>query len=99
MLPKIYIGRLSQDTSEKEISDCFSKIGRVISVELVKSINGKDNAGYGYVRMSNSREVNEAIKTLNNSKLKGNKITVIEAHSMDQDNWHIPYRFIKRKWR
>jgi len=89
--PKIYISKLSQETSDQDICAHFSKFGTVVSVLRVKSLDGKKNTDCGYVVMGNVREMNNAINKLNNTKLNGNMIRVIEAHYIDQDNWH-PYR-------
>lgn len=88
MTAKIYLSGLSEKTSDQDIYTQFSKFGTVLSVSRSRAIDGKKYADNGYVVMGNSAEMNNAIHKLNNSKLDGNTIRVIEAHYMDQDNWH-----------
>ena len=83
MSQKIYAGNLSTSTTDSNIFDHFSKIGKVYSVELAKGIDGKTNVGYGYVTMGSEKDMEEAINKLNNSKLDGNNIRVVKAHPLD----------------
>lgn len=91
MYSKLFVGRLAKDISSNDIFTYFSKVGKVISVDLVKSMNGIESAGYGYVIMNNNEDMNQAILKLNNTKLKGSNIRVVEAHIIDQGNWR-PFR-------
>lgn len=94
MAKKIYIGKISQTTSDKKLFDHFSQAGKVISATVSKSINPEKNAGYGYVVMDSEKETEDAISKLNNSILDGNHIRVIEAHPIDQEKRHYyKYRY------
>lgn len=98
MYQKIYVGRLSPSTTDKHLFDLFSQIGKVISAKVVMGIDGKINAGYGYVTMGSDKETRDAITKLNTTKLEGNNIRVIEAHSIDKDNSFMFRRYrIKRR--
>lgn len=85
MAKKIYVGKLSQTTTDQKLFDHFSQSGRVMSAIVVKSINPQISSGHGYVVMTTEEETEKAIQKLNKSLLDGNKIWVVEAHPLDQD--------------
>ncbi len=85
MVNKIYIGNISPKTTDKDLLDLFSKAGEVVSVKIVQGMNLIDNARHGYVVMKNTEEMRKAISKYNNCDLKGNKIRVVIAHSIDQN--------------
>ncbi len=94
MANKIYVGRLPKQTTEQQLIDVFSKAGKVISVQIVKTNNNRENSGYGYVRMDTDDSTIKAIRLFNNSVFSGSKIAVMEAHYLDQDHSWIS----NRKW-
>ncbi|PIP14711.1 RNA-binding protein [Candidatus Roizmanbacteria bacterium CG22_combo_CG10-13_8_21_14_all_35_9] len=85
MANKIYIGNISSATTDNDLFSLFSLSGQVTSAKVAISIDQKKNAGYGYVTMSDEEDMKKAILKCNNSVLKGNKIRVVMAHSIDQD--------------
>lgn len=93
MPQKIYIGKLSPTTDNQQLFDHFSKIGEVISAKVMTGIDGKTNAGYGYVVMGSDKTTEEAIKKLDNSNLQGKRIRVIKAHYMDQSHSYTYRRY------
>jgi len=85
MANKIFVGNISQDTSEKDLLELFSKLGNVLSVKIALGTNGK-KIGRGYVVMSEAKDMEKAITKNNNALLKGNHIVVVKAHVIDQDS-------------
>ena len=92
MSNKIYIGNLPASATKEDLIKLFSPHGQIISAQVVLGMDRKKNAGYGYVSMSNDREVNNAILKINRTVLKGNTIRVIEAHPIDQDRNYLSKR-------
>ena len=92
MLKKIYIGKISPTTTDQKLFDHFSQIGKVTSATITKGIGPEKHAGYGYVIMENEKDIPVAIQKLNNSTLDGNRLLVIEAHSIDQEKRQHYYR-------
>jgi len=92
MSNKIYIGNLPASATEEDLINLFSPLGQIISAQVVIGMDGKKNAGYGYVSMGNDREMNKAVLKINNTVLKGNTIRVIEAHPIDQDRNYLAKR-------
>lgn len=91
MFKKIHIGRIPNKVTDQQLSDIFSKIGRVISVKIVRPFGGEENKNYGYIQMDSEENTLKAIKTLNNSLLEGSRIKVVEAHFLDQIKQEQPY--------
>ncbi len=85
MSNKIYIGKISSTTTEKQLFDHFSQIGKVVSATIVQGINPNKHSGYGYVIMSSEKEVQTAISKLNNSLLGNSRIHVVHVHFLDQE--------------
>lgn len=88
MSNKIYVGKLSLITTDKQLFDHFSKAGTVISAKMAKGMDPSQNADHGYVVMASDKEASIAINKLNDSTLNGSHIKVIEVHTMDQENFH-----------
>lgn len=77
---EIYVGNLSYETTERDLSKAFEQYGKVKSVRLIKNkINGKSK-GYGFVEMVD-RDTSAAIRALNGKEFQGRKIVVNEAKS------------------
>ena len=84
MANKIHVGNISSTTTDKDLFDLFSKSGLVASAKVGLGIDQK-NTGHGYVTMGDDKDVEKAILKFNNAALKGNKIRVAWAHSIDQN--------------
>jgi RNA recognition motif-containing protein len=89
---KIFVGKISLKTTDQKLADHFSKAGKVMSATIVKGISLGNHAGYGYVVMSNEKEMYEAIRKLNNSLLDDSRIKVIIGHPLDQEKKQYYYR-------
>jgi len=84
MTNKIYVGNISELTTDSDLFSLFSKSGQVMTAKISVGIDMK-NTGHGYVTMNNDKDMEKAILKCNNSLLKGNRIRVIEAHFIDKD--------------
>jgi|GEM_PF-2059067 len=86
MANKIYVGRISSTTTEKQLFDHFSQIGKVIiTATIVPGINPNEHSGHGYIVMSGEKEAQTAISKLNNSLLGNSRIHVVQTHYLDQE--------------
>jgi len=81
----IFIGNLSKGTTVEELEKKFSTYGSVDSCRIIKDIHSGESKGFGFVEMVNKNEAQEAIKQLNTTELKGQKITVNEARPKTDD--------------
>jgi RNA recognition motif-containing protein len=76
---RIYVGNLPYSVTDDELRDTFAEFGELSSAEVVKDKFSGQSKGFGFVEMPNNSEADQAIKSLNDSVLKGRKITVNEA--------------------
>lgn len=75
----IYIGNLSQETTEEEIRQAFQAFGQVTSVNIIKDKFTGLSRGFGFVEMANNEEAKAAMAGLNGKAIGGKNITVNEA--------------------
>ncbi len=80
----IYVGNLSYDVTEDEVRDVFSAHGEISSLSIIKDKYSGQSKGFGFVEMPNQAEAEEAIKTLNESDLKGRNIKVNQAKPKEE---------------
>jgi SAM-dependent methyltransferase len=77
---QLYIGGLSDNTTEDEVVALFSKIGTVESVRVIRDIGSGKSRGFAIVRMPNNPEGEEAIKKLNGLRLADRQVLVARMH-------------------
>jgi SAM-dependent methyltransferase len=77
---QLYIGGLSDNTTEDEVDMLFSKIGIVESVRIIRDIGSGKSKGFAIVRMPNNTEGEEAIKKLNGLTLDDRRVLVARMH-------------------
>ncbi|MEA1874119.1 MAG: RNA-binding protein [Bacteroidota bacterium] len=75
----IFIGRLSSKTCEKTLTDLFNKFGTVKICFVVRDKQTKHSRGYAYVIMPNKQEAENAIQSMNNYEIHGEKMMVKKA--------------------
>ena len=88
MSKKLYVGNLSFQTTETDISDAFTQYGAVESVNIITDRDSGRSKGFGFVVMD-EEGADKAIATLNGTQLAGRTLTVNEARPMvkrDFDN-------------
>ena len=76
----IYVGNLSQSTTEEAIRQAFEAFGQVASATIVKDKYTGQPRGFGFVEMPDQLEAQNAIKNLNGKDLQGQQIKVNEAY-------------------
>lgn len=76
MSTKIYVGKLSYDTTEKQVQELFSEHGAVKSTMLIKDRDTGQSKGFAFVEMEDDAEAHKAIAALNNKELDGRTILV-----------------------
>ena len=80
----IYVGSLSYDVTEDDLRDVFSPYGEISSLSIIKDKFSGKSKGFGFVEMPNQEGAEEAIKTLNESEVKGRNIKVNEANPREE---------------
>ncbi|MGQ9659065.1 MAG: RNA recognition motif domain-containing protein [Thermochromatium sp.] len=76
---RIYVGNLPYSVDNDELRNIFGQFGELASAEVIKDKFSGQSKGFGFVDMPNHSEANAAIKALNDTEMKGRKLTVNEA--------------------
>ena len=82
MSKKIYVGNLSFQTTESDITQAFSGFGPVESVSIITDRETGRSKGFGFVQMAEQADADKAISALNGTALGGRDLTVNEARPM-----------------
>jgi len=82
----IYVGNLASDVSEHELTELFSKYGKVQEIKIIRDMFSQQSKGFGFVEMPSNSEAQTAMKELNTFELKGKKLTVNEARPRQDRN-------------
>lgn len=82
MSKKIYVGNLSFQTTESDITEAFSGFGPVESVSIITDRDTGRSKGFGFVQMADQADATKAISALNGTELGGRALTVNEARPM-----------------
>ncbi|KAL2536359.1 RNA-binding (RRM/RBD/RNP motif) family protein [Forsythia ovata] len=67
---EVYIGGISQDTTEEDLRAFCESIGEVIEVRVMKGKDSGENKGFAFVIFKNVEFASEAIEKLNKVELK-----------------------------
>ncbi|PYR87125.1 MAG: RNA-binding protein [Acidobacteria bacterium] len=81
MSKKLFVGNLSFQTTENDVSDAFAHCGTVEAVSIITDRETGRSKGFGFVTMS-EEDADKAITQLNGSQLDGRALTVNEAKPM-----------------
>jgi RNA recognition motif-containing protein len=75
----IYVGNLSSDVKEEDLTTLFSEHGQVREVKIIRDMFSQESRGFGFIEMPGNTEAQKAIDELNTHELKGKKLVVNEA--------------------
>jgi len=76
---RLYVGGLPYQTTEQDLSDLFSQVGRVAFATVITDRDTGRSKGFGFVEMGDEQEARSAIEQLNGTLLGNRTITVNEA--------------------
>ena len=76
----LYIGNLSQQTTEAEVQQAFAAFGQVTSATIIKDKLSGVSRGFGFVEMPAHAEAEAAMTGLRGTELLGQALIVNEAH-------------------
>ena len=79
MAKKLYIGNLSYEVTEDDLTQLFGQCGQVGETHIVKDRDTGRSKGFGFVEMPNDDEATHAIDRMRGYELKGREIQVDEA--------------------
>lgn len=76
---KLYVGNLSYETTDANLTSMFEQHGRVSSAQVIMDRDTGRSKGFGFVEMSSDQEAQAAIQALNGVMTDGRQLTVNEA--------------------
>lgn len=83
-MKKLYVGGLPYSTTQDELSEFFSKAGKVASATIISDKMSGRSKGFGFVEMTSDEEAQAAIKMFNGTEMEGRKLTVDEARAKEE---------------
>jgi RNA recognition motif-containing protein len=84
MAKKVYVGNLSFQTTETDLSNMFGEIGQVESVQIITDRDTGRSKGFGFVQMADDAAAEKAIAQLNGKEVGGRNLTVNEAKPLQK---------------
>ncbi|HEX8090965.1 MAG TPA: RNA-binding protein [Blastocatellia bacterium] len=83
MSKKIYVGNLSYQTTETDLTSLFEQAGQVDSVSIITDRDTGRSKGFAFVEMSNE-DADKAIAQFNGAEVNGRALTVNEARPREE---------------
>lgn len=83
MSKRIYVGNLSYQTTEGDLTNLFEQVGQVDSVNVITDRDTGRSKGFAFVEMSNE-DADKAIAQLNGQEVNGRTLTVNEARPREE---------------
>src|SRR4051812_110195 len=78
MTKRIYVGNLSYQTTENDLTALFEQAGQVDSANIITDRDTGRSKGFGFVEMGNE-DADKAIAQFNGTEINGRALTVNEA--------------------
>ena len=76
---KIFVGNLSFQTTQEDLLRAFSAYGVVESANILTDRDTGQSRGFGFVEMTNPKDAQRAMDSLNGTQLHGRSLNVNEA--------------------
>ena len=78
---KVFVGNLSDETTEDDLRQAFESFGQVSSVTIVRDAVTDKSRRFGFVIMPSINEAHNAIEKINGKNLVGRRIDVERART------------------
>ena len=82
-MKRIYVGNLSYQTTEADLTDLFEQVGQVESVNIITDRDTGRSKGFAFVEM-NDEDAEKAIAQFNGTEVMGRSVTVNEARPREE---------------
>ena len=82
-MKRIYVGNLSYQTTENDLTNLFEQVGQVDSVSIITDRDSGRSKGFAFVEMGNE-DADKAIAQLNGTEVNGRALTVNEARPREE---------------
>jgi cold-inducible RNA-binding protein len=83
MTKRIYVGNLSYQTTEADLTTLFEQAGEVESASIITDRDTGQSKGFGFVEMGNEA-ADKAISQFNGTEVNGRALTVNEARPREE---------------
>jgi RNA recognition motif-containing protein len=80
----IYVGNLSWNLKDQDLSDLFTPHGEVASAKIVLDKFTQRSKGFGFVEMQNDEQAQAAITALNGAEVDGRNLVVNESRPKEE---------------
>lgn len=82
--PRIYVGNLSFDATESDLTELFNGVGIVQNAEIVSNRQTQRSKGFGFVQLQTVEEAQRAVTELHDKEYMGRKLVVSGAKAADR---------------
>ena len=82
MAKKLYVGNLSYQTTEADLTNMFEPYGTVASARIITDRDTGRSKGFAFVEINEDEAAEKAIAALNGREFAGRALTVNEAKPM-----------------
>jgi RNA recognition motif-containing protein len=79
MSTKLFVARLSFDSTNDSLQKLFEEFGTVVSARIIVDRDTSRSKGFGFVEMGDEESAQAAIKALDGFEFEGRNIAVSEA--------------------
>jgi RNA recognition motif-containing protein len=84
MAKRLFVGGLPYTTTSDELKELFSKIGEVITADVITDKFTSQGKGFAFVEFADDANADKAIKELNGTEYNGRKLVVNEARPREE---------------
>ena len=91
--PRLYVGNLSFDATENDLSELFNGVGQVVTAEVVSHKQTQRSKGFAFVQMQTVEEAKRAVTELHDKDFMGRKLVVSGAKSAEDHDSRSEPRF------
>jgi RNA recognition motif-containing protein len=91
--PRLYVGNLSFDANEGDLTELFNGVGQVVTAEVVSHKQTQRSKGFAFVQMQTTEEARRAVLELHDKEFLGRKLVVSGAKNNDQHDARSEPRF------
>src|SRR3954469_9790448 len=76
MATKLFVGKLSFDTTNDSLQALFAQYGKVVSAQVIIDRGTNQSKGFGFVEMEDQAAAQAAINALDGKEFEGRSIVV-----------------------
>ena len=84
MSTKLFVGNLSFNTTDNDLTDAFAAHGTVVEASVMMDRMSGRPRGFGFVTMGSPEEAQKAIEAMNGQPLDGRNLTVNIARPKEE---------------